>query len=203
MLDLEGAILGLLKKEPMSGYQVKIFYRDVIKSFWNISDGHLYPTLRRMTTDGLVEKKTAKRSGKGNKYIYSITQKGEREFHRWLKDPVKKFELLKEPLILKLFFFEHLSREEMLEPLMIQLDVHEKVLSQVKNTIMTYFDSNGEKVSPYQMFVGDVGAVYLEFRIFWLKRLIERVRENKTGDDNRIVSEKGLSKVQDFFDILF
>jgi DNA-binding PadR family transcriptional regulator len=53
MLDL--AILGLLKEQPLHGYELKKRLGDTLGSLWGISYGSLYPALRRLEHDGSIE----------------------------------------------------------------------------------------------------------------------------------------------------
>ena len=43
------AILGLLAIEPMSGYDIRKFVREVLSNFWNESYGSIYPVLAELT----------------------------------------------------------------------------------------------------------------------------------------------------------
>ena len=53
MLDL--AILGLLKEQPLHGYELKKRLGETLGSLWGISYGSLYPALRRLERDGSIE----------------------------------------------------------------------------------------------------------------------------------------------------
>ena len=53
MIDL--AILGLLKEQPMHGYQLSREVAEQLGGLWKVSYGSLYPTLRRLERDGAVE----------------------------------------------------------------------------------------------------------------------------------------------------
>ena len=53
MLDL--AILGLLKEQPLHGYELKKRVGETLGSLWGISYGSLYPALRRLERDGAIE----------------------------------------------------------------------------------------------------------------------------------------------------
>jgi DNA-binding PadR family transcriptional regulator len=53
MLDL--AILGLLKEQPLHGYELKKRLGETLGSLWGISYGSLYPALRRLESDGAIE----------------------------------------------------------------------------------------------------------------------------------------------------
>jgi DNA-binding PadR family transcriptional regulator len=52
---LELAILGLLKEQPLHGYELKKRLGDTLGSLWGISYGSLYPALRRLERDGSIE----------------------------------------------------------------------------------------------------------------------------------------------------
>jgi DNA-binding PadR family transcriptional regulator len=52
---LELAILGLLKEQPLHGYELKKRLGDTLGSLWGISYGSLYPALRRLERDGAIE----------------------------------------------------------------------------------------------------------------------------------------------------
>ena len=56
---LEVAILGLLKQQPMHGYQLSRELGESLGGFWRVSYGSLYPTLRRLERDGLVSPEPA------------------------------------------------------------------------------------------------------------------------------------------------
>ncbi|NJN52791.1 MAG: helix-turn-helix transcriptional regulator [Gammaproteobacteria bacterium] len=51
---LELPILGLLKEEPMHGYQISRELGDALGGSWRVSYGSLYPTLRRLERAGAI-----------------------------------------------------------------------------------------------------------------------------------------------------
>ena len=52
---LELAILGLLKEQPLHGYELKKRLGETLGSLWGVSFGSLYPALRRLERDGAIE----------------------------------------------------------------------------------------------------------------------------------------------------
>ena len=52
---LELAILGLLKEQPLHGYELKKRLGETLGALWGISYGSLYPALRRLERDGAIE----------------------------------------------------------------------------------------------------------------------------------------------------
>jgi DNA-binding PadR family transcriptional regulator len=53
VLDL--AILGLLKEQPLHGYELKKRLGETLGFLWGVSFGSLYPALRRLEDDGAIE----------------------------------------------------------------------------------------------------------------------------------------------------
>src|SRR5712692_5592399 len=82
---LELAILGLLKERSMHGYQLKKRLADTLGSFWQVSYGSLYPTLKRLQREGAVEMTFPKEDVGRRKNVYRITEKGELLFAELLE----------------------------------------------------------------------------------------------------------------------
>lgn len=52
---LELAVLGLLKEQPLHGYELKKRLGETLGFLWGVSYGSLYPALRRLETSGAIE----------------------------------------------------------------------------------------------------------------------------------------------------
>jgi DNA-binding PadR family transcriptional regulator len=53
MLDI--AVLGLLKEQPLHGYELKKRLSETLGFLWGVSYGSLYPALRRLEREGYIE----------------------------------------------------------------------------------------------------------------------------------------------------
>jgi DNA-binding PadR family transcriptional regulator len=95
-------VLGMLRNEPRSGYEIKQVVDHSTRFFWAASYGQIYPELRRLAKAGLVEGKAEPRGGR-KRTVYRLTPAGRRELKRWLSEPAETFEQRDEGL-LKLFF---------------------------------------------------------------------------------------------------
>jgi DNA-binding PadR family transcriptional regulator len=51
---VELAILGLLKEQPLHGYELKKRLAETLGTFWGVSFGSLYPALRRLERQGAI-----------------------------------------------------------------------------------------------------------------------------------------------------
>jgi PadR family transcriptional regulator AphA len=95
-------VLGMLRHEPRSGYEIKRVVDNSTRFFWTASYGQIYPELRRLEELGLVEGRAEPRGGR-KRTVYQLTDAGRDELRRWLDDEVGVLEFRDEGL-LKLFF---------------------------------------------------------------------------------------------------
>ena len=105
---LELAVLGLLKEQPMHGYELRKQLTQRLGLFWTVSFGSLYPTLKRLERRGAVVRSEADREGR-MRQVYRITPAGESTFIDLLCAGVESPEQERFPL--RLTFFAHLAPE--------------------------------------------------------------------------------------------
>jgi DNA-binding PadR family transcriptional regulator len=86
-------ILGLLYERPGSGYDIKQTADHSTRHFWAISFGQIYPELKRLTEEGLVEVEESP-TGSRQRNVYRITDAGRealalggRRHEKPLRDP--------------------------------------------------------------------------------------------------------------------
>lgn len=83
---LETAILGLLKDSPLHGYEIRKRLNSALGSFRALSYGSLYPCLKTLERDGLIEGKDSSQapphalSGKRARIVYQLTPAGIEHF---------------------------------------------------------------------------------------------------------------------------
>ncbi|MFM9099256.1 MAG: PadR family transcriptional regulator, partial [Actinomycetota bacterium] len=80
--SLEFALLGLLAKEPLHGYELRKRLTTIFGPFRALSFSVLYPQLRRMTLAGLIAQNEVPKGGrsKRTRIVYSITDRGVKKF---------------------------------------------------------------------------------------------------------------------------
>ncbi len=71
-------ILGLISLGPRSGYEIKATVDRSTRFFWAASYGQIYPELRRLERDGLIEGEDAP-NGARPRRVYRLTQAGRDE----------------------------------------------------------------------------------------------------------------------------
>jgi DNA-binding PadR family transcriptional regulator len=124
-------ILGMLKLGVRTGYDIKKVIDSSTRFFWTASFGQIYPELKRLRRAGLVHAQQEPR-GKVKRTVYSLTPKGERALHEWLTDRENVIFEIRDESLLRLFFGDVLSQEEVLENVRMQQQIFEFVLDRFR-----------------------------------------------------------------------
>jgi DNA-binding PadR family transcriptional regulator len=119
-------VLGLLSHGPRSGYDIKAIVDRSTRFFWAASYGQIYPELRRLEGEGLIEGEDAPRGARGRR-VYRLTKAGREALVEWLFGSTVTIELRDESL-LRLFFADALPREQALQLLEGRKRGHEEYL---------------------------------------------------------------------------
>lgn len=82
-------VLGLLTRQPMSGYDVKRFLKSLDWLIGNPSFGNLYPTLHALSDEGLVTVEVQGHPGRRTRKVYSITEEGRQVLAEWISQPAR------------------------------------------------------------------------------------------------------------------
>jgi DNA-binding PadR family transcriptional regulator len=127
-MSLKHALLGILTVKPMTGYELKQFFDSTVQHFWNAELSQIYPTLKHLEEQGWVEKRVEVQESRPNKKIYEITDDGKEEYTRWALHPLPPADL-RDPFLIRVFFGDNLSVEDMLVLLRHQMEEQQKVLA--------------------------------------------------------------------------
>jgi DNA-binding PadR family transcriptional regulator len=162
-------ILGMISREPRSGYEIKALVDDTTRFFWAASYGQIYPELKRLSEAGLVAGVDTPTGGR-KRTVYEITADGEEELKAWLRQPPATFEMREEGL-LKLFFADALPPEEAVEILRAMRDHRRAVQAQ----LVTMEPAAAEKPDPYPLMVLRGGIEFTTWFADWCERMEEQI----------------------------
>jgi len=107
------AVLGLLSREPTSGYELGSLAERTIAHFWPITRAHIYAELARLEAAGLVTATEVSQQRRPDKRVYAITGAGEAALDAWLASPDLGHERRRHPLLLKIFFGDRMPPERL------------------------------------------------------------------------------------------
>jgi len=109
------AILGLLALRPWTTYELAQQMDRALNRFWPRAKSKIYEEPKKLVAHGLA-KATTDSVGRRPRTVYAITAKGRRALAAWVPEPSSGPTLEYEALV-KVFFAEHGSREDLLRTL--------------------------------------------------------------------------------------
>ncbi|MFN8163470.1 MAG: PadR family transcriptional regulator [Solirubrobacterales bacterium] len=170
-------ILGMVRKEPRSGYEIKALVDQSTRFFWAASYGQIYPELKRLSEAGLIVGVDSPTGGR-KRTVYEITADGEEELKAWLRQPPSTFEMREEGL-LKLFFADALPRAEAVEILRAMRAHREAVAVQLR----AIEQIKPEVDDPFPMIVLRGGIEFTDWFADWCERMEAQILES--AEDER------------------
>ena len=155
-------ILGMIAKGVRSGYEIKQLVDKSTRHFWAASYGQIYPELRRLEEDGLIEGR-ADPSGARVRMVYELTPRGERALQDWLFSEQALVYELRDEGMLKLFFSD-LEPESALNTVRAMRTQHEQ-----KHEQLRLIQAAGGHMSTGPGLALDIGLGVTGWLIEWCK----------------------------------
>ncbi len=165
-------ILGMVRWEPRSGYEIKAAVDNSTRFFWAASYGQIYPELKRLSEAGLIAG-TERPTGGRKRTVYEITADGADELRAWLRQPPQTFEMRDEGL-LKLFFADALPRDEALA---ILREMRAKRLA-IHRQLEAIKEMKGEIEDPFPKIVLESGLEFTGWFADWCERMEGRILDS-------------------------
>jgi DNA-binding PadR family transcriptional regulator len=165
-------ILGFVRNEPRSGYEIKAVVDKSTRFFWAASYGQIYPELKRLADTGLIVGSDVPTGGR-KRTVYEITADGADELRAWLREEPETFEMRDEGL-LKLFFADALPREEALA---ILRSMRARRL-EVNKQLQDLKELKGEIEDPFPMIVLEGGLEFTAWFADWCERMEARLLDS-------------------------
>jgi DNA-binding PadR family transcriptional regulator len=165
-------VLGMLCEAPMTGYGLRQAIASSVGHFWQESYGQLYPTLRALAAEGLVEAR-ATRGGPGRPgATYHVTPRGRAALAAWLAVP-PVLAAPRNEILLKIFFAGVVPPEvtaRNLEGVAAAIAAQRAALEKIAHVM----DAPGGGAHPdarYWRLTLDFGLGFTGFALAWLDRV--------------------------------
>src|SRR6476469_9638085 len=162
-------VLGLRARGPRSGYDIKTVVDRSTRFFWAASYGQIYPELRRLEDEGLIEGEDASNGARGRR-TYKLTAAGHEALRAWLLGTPTTVELRDESL-LRLFFADALPRDHALGLLEARRRGHEEYLA-----VLRAIDERPGEDPPFVDLVLRWGIAFNEWGARWCAEQLERLQ---------------------------
>ena len=105
-MSLRYALLAILRVGPLSGYDLQKQFSQSVGHVWHAPDSQIYPELRKMEREGLVEAEEQTRGERGTRRVYHVTDAGERSYLEWMQTPLD-YQRVRDPAHLRAAYLEN------------------------------------------------------------------------------------------------
>ena len=122
-MSLRYALLALLSVEPMTGYDLAKRFESSVAFVWHAPDSQIYPELRKMAKEGLLQAEEVSWGPRGKKTQYRITGDGRAAFREWMNAAVE-YSRERDPVHLKAAYLEWAEPSVAREHMQAHIDYH-------------------------------------------------------------------------------
>jgi DNA-binding PadR family transcriptional regulator len=138
MRTLKFAILGLLNRRPMTGYDIGKEFNFQLAEFWSAKHSQIYPELKKLVDEQLIVFDIEISGDILEKKVYKITEKGKKEFLKWLKKDEPMEQTPKNIFRLRMYFSNNLDLNTRIHLLSQQLEQHQDRLTFLHSQLEPY-----------------------------------------------------------------
>jgi len=191
-MSLRYALLALLRVGPLSGYELQKLFSESVGHVWHAPDSQIYPELKRMEANGLIQGEDQTRGERGRRRIYHVTDAGTADFSDWINGPLD-YSRVRDPAHLRAAYLESASPEAARDFLAAHAAQHTELLHRwqdeiarirsgshpmVQRRLAAIPESERERAVEFKVFAYEGLAQRAESEIRWAEqglRLLDRL----------------------------
>ncbi|GEM_PF-399724 len=158
--------LGLVARlQPCTSYDLKRMVRETIEHFWSFPHSQLYAEPERLTAAGYL--KEQREAGGRKRRTFTITAKGRKAIADWLKEPAAEPTEIRDLGLLKLFFGDLASPDEVQRLAQQQAEFHRRRLAEYETLCATRNQLQPQLAYPFVTL--EMGLLFEKAAVaFWL-----------------------------------
>lgn len=146
---LQYIILGLLRQEPKTGYEIKQAFENDIGEFWQAKHSQIYPELKRLENMELIDHDIVIVGKKMETKKYHILNSGVEFFLEWQFSDVTELTPNKDEFTLKLYFIEDKNDVHLRSMVNNQIELHNTKLNHLLKRKALLFDTSSKINAAY------------------------------------------------------
>ncbi|MZI94396.1 PadR family transcriptional regulator [Vibrio sp. CAIM 722] len=178
MRVLKYAILGLLNRHAMTGYDITKEFNHDLAEFWHAKHSQIYTELKKLFEEGLVTYDITISGEVLEKKLYSITEPGKADLIEWLKDDAQIGKTAKDVFRVRMYFCDFIDMGTRIELLTSQRNQHQQRLNELNQTKQQYTarpDKYSHRFGDYMLLEGAI--MREQGLIDWCERCIQYCQE--------------------------
>jgi len=171
-------ILGLLRDQPLHGYEIKHIIEEHMGDWTSIAFGSIYFALGKLSEEGMIEMvATEKEGNRPSRSIYQITEAGRAEFLRLLRDVWSGLEREYYAIDIGLAFMNALPAEEIKGYLYHRMVQMESLLQYLGSHEQEQMGQPEVPASAVAIF--EHSHAHLAAELAWTKELLEKIERGE------------------------
>jgi PadR family transcriptional regulator AphA len=135
------ALLSMLVRKPCSGYELT----QMLEVFWQAKHSQIYPLLTKLEQEGLVTFEHVEQTGKPDKKIYSITDKGISLLTEWIARTSSP-PVIRDEFLAKVYSIGLTDKETAVRLFLERITVYEEKITYRKNEIKKMKEEHGDTI---------------------------------------------------------
>ncbi|GIO45681.1 PadR family transcriptional regulator [Paenibacillus azoreducens] len=177
MNNIQYTLLGLLAREPLSGYEMKQQINNRIAHFYKINNNQLYPSLSKLEDAGFIELQAIEQdSYRPPRKIYRITTSGIDALKAWVLELPEIGD--HDTFLLKQYSAWLVRPDALIGLLEKNKEQHERTLEDYKEKISSFQEKDPDVSDPLfsTISVIEMGIAIEEASIIWCNRMLDVLR---------------------------
>lgn len=182
MGTLKYAILGLLRRNNLTGYEISKKCEASLFEFWHARHSQIYPELKALYEAGFIDYHVAITGNVLEKKVYSITARGIDEFTAWAEADIKNITVPKDEFRLQLYFSDCIEPHKRLELLKNKLLLHRERYLYLQEKLQEF--GNPQQLSEVEFcdyMVMQNGMMREQYLCIWLRQCLKLCKSRLGG----------------------
>ncbi len=187
-MSLRAALLALISAGPLTGYDVVKHFRSSVGHVWHAPDSQIYPELRKMQAEGLLEATEVPWGSKGaTKTQYAISPAGREALAQWQATPLQYAPERDQAHLLAAYFEwgtpetarerlrEHIAAYEAAKASALKQaqDIRERTSPTLQRRLAGYDPQDWDRIAAFKLFAYEGKIARAEAEIAWARRGLE------------------------------
>ena len=177
-MALRHAVLAALLEGESSGYQLAKRFDVSVANFWSATPQQLYRELDRLAAEALVHARLVRQQRRPDKRVFTLTDAGRAELHRFTGVPAKPV-ATRDELLVKLQAVDVGNEDAVTKDLTVRLEraraklaLYDRLLADMLDGgEEDAFERESERIGPYLTLMG--GRMYEQTNIRWCTAVLE------------------------------
>ncbi len=176
----EAALLGLLRKGPMSGYDLQKDIHRSVGYFWAPAKTQTYATLPKLVAAGYATQERIVQDARPDKTVYAITGAGREALREWVEDAPLDAGQGRNLILLKLYFGDGVDQDALVRQLRERREDAERLLEELEQ-----LERDGAGTSRYEAITRRWGFLYAEALRRWTEEAEAALAEARPAHARR------------------